>query len=63
MQIEKQISCYMAADSTAKSEICKPYLLALYLRDERVNICLRQTGSLKQYCKQGRKGTCHRAGK
>lgn len=30
MQIEKQ-TCYMASDSTTKKEICKPYLLALYL--------------------------------
>lgn len=39
----------MAADSTAKREICKPYLLALYLWDERGDVCLCQTDSLKQY--------------
>lgn len=48
MQFEKQISCYMAADFTAKKEICKPCLLVLYLCDECVDVCLHQTGSLKQ---------------
>lgn len=47
MQIEKQ-TCSMASDSTAKREICKPYPLAPYLGDECVDVCLHQTGSLKQ---------------
>lgn len=47
MQIEKQ-ACYMASDSTTKSKICKPNLLVPYLWDECVDVCLHQTGSLKQ---------------
>lgn len=43
MQIEKR-ACYLASDSIT----CKPNLLAPYLWDERVDVCLYQTGSLKQ---------------
>lgn len=47
MQIEKQ-TCYMASDSAANKEICKPYPLALYLGDKCVDVFLHPTGTLKQ---------------